>query len=181
MSCLNACPQPRSGRGPGQKLSRRPMNTISGGSSPQAEAGGQKLPDQHILFRSCFENGYRIDPVRRYGVMPGGNECIFPFRRVSQCLWLIPCLKVNRPFPSVAFRAIRGTSRKCSMQLHGCYKLRASPMLYKDKQRWARCHKDNAMIALGLGSCFIAAAILAAVALLDSIAAHRPVHPLRVF
>jgi hypothetical protein len=37
------------------------------------------------------------------------------------------------------------------------------------------------MIALGLGSCFIAAAILAAVVLLDSIAAYRPAGPFRVF
>jgi len=38
-------------------------------------------PDQ-LCFGAVWRDGYRINPVRRDGVMPGGNECIFPFRRV---------------------------------------------------------------------------------------------------
>lgn len=37
------------------------------------------------------------------------------------------------------------------------------------------------MIVLGLGSCLIAIAVLAAVARLDFIAANRDIRPLRVF
>jgi len=37
------------------------------------------------------------------------------------------------------------------------------------------------MIVLGLGSCFIAMTLLAAVAILDSIAARRDIRGLRVF
>ena len=50
-----------------------------------------------------MDSGLTGTAVRRHAWW--GNECVFPFRRVMQCLWLIPCLKVNAYFMNVDFPA----------------------------------------------------------------------------